>query len=40
VLGLASAWIDDYATVDPHSALAMRSPVEFGPALNPNQAVR
>jgi transposase InsO family protein len=40
VLGLVSAWIDDYNTVHPHSALAMRSPVEFRSALNPSQAVR
>ena len=29
VLELLPAWIDDYNTVHPHSALAMRSPVEF-----------
>ena len=40
VLGLVSAWIDDYNTVHPHSALAMRSPVEFRSAINPSQAVR
>lgn len=40
VLGLVPAWIDDYNTVHPHSALAMRSPVEFRSALNPSQAVR
>jgi transposase InsO family protein len=40
VLGLVTAWIDDYNTVHPHSALAMRSPVEFRAALNPSQAVR
>lgn len=39
-LGLVSAWIDDYNTVHPHSALAMRSPVEFRSAFNPSQAVR
>jgi putative transposase len=40
VLGLVPAWIDDYNTVHPHSALAMRSPVEFRSALNTSQAVR
>ena len=40
VLGLVSVWIDDYNTVHPHSALAMRSPAEFRSALNPSQAVR
>jgi putative transposase len=36
VLGLVSAWIDDYNIVHPHSALA----AEFRSALNPSQAVR
>ncbi len=40
VLGLVPAWIDDYNTVHPHSALAMRSPVQFRSAINPSQAVR
>ena len=40
VLGLVPAWIDNYNTVHPYSALAMRSPVEFRSALNPSQAVR
>ena len=40
VLGLVSAWIDDYNTVHPHSALAMRPPVEFRSALKPSQVVR
>ena len=40
VLWHVSAWIDDYNTVHPHSALAMRSPVAFRSALNPSQAVR
>ena len=40
VLGLVSAWIDDYNTVHPNSAMDMRSPVEFRSALNPSRAVR
>lgn len=40
VLGLVPAWIGDYNTLHPHSALAMRSPAEFRAALNPSQAVR
>ena len=40
VLGLVPAWINDYNTVHPYSALAMRSPVEFRSALSPSQAVR
>ena len=40
VLGLVTAWTSDYNTVHPHSALAMRSPVEFRSALNPSQTVR
>ena len=35
VLGLVDGWIDDYNTIHPHSALRMRSPVEFRAALNP-----
>jgi transposase InsO family protein len=40
VLGLVPAWIDDYNTVQPHSAPAMHAPVEFRAVLNPSQAVR
>lgn len=40
VLGLVAGWIDDYNTVHPHSALAMRSPAEFRAALNPSRTVR
>ena len=39
-LGLVAGWIDDYNTVHPHSALAMRSPAEFRAALNPSRTVR
>lgn len=40
VLGLVSAWIEDYNAVHPHSALRMRSPAEFRAALNPSRTVR
>ena len=40
VLGLVPAWTCDHNTVRPHSALAIRSPVEFRSALNPSQAVQ
>ena len=40
VLGLVAGWIDDYNTVHPHSALAMRSPREFRATLNPSRTVR
>ena len=40
VLGPVPAWTCDYNTVHPHSALAMRSPVEFRAALNPSRTVR
>ena len=40
VLGLIPAWIDDCNTVHPHSALALRPPVELRPALAPSQTVR
>ena len=39
-LGLVAGWIDDYNTVHPHSALAMRSPAKFRAALNPSRPVR
>lgn len=35
VLALVPEWIADYNVVHPHSALRMRSPVEFRAALNP-----
>lgn len=40
VLGLVAGWITDYNTVHPHSALRMRSPVEFRETLNPSRTVR
>ena len=40
VLDLVAGWIDDYNTVHPHSALAMRSPAEFRAALNPSRTAR